>query len=77
MLLLSVIVGAVTGFAGMYVSYYADIASGATITLVATALFAAAYARALVQGRLGRRAAAAESHPAVLAGPALSEVEVH
>jgi len=78
MLVLSVVVGAATGFAGMYVSYYADIASGATITLVATALFAAAYVRALVQGRLGKRAAAAEARPAVLPGPTvLSEAEVH
>ena len=33
------ILGAATGFTGMYASYYLDIASGATITLTATLIF--------------------------------------
>src|SRR2546421_6219858 len=43
MLCLSAGIGVVTGFAGMYISYYGDIASGATITLAGAAVFAAVY----------------------------------
>jgi manganese/iron transport system permease protein/iron/zinc/copper transport system permease protein len=43
MLGLSVMVGALTGFIGMYVSNWLDIASGATITLAASALFVVVY----------------------------------
>lgn len=43
MLGLSVLVGTLSGLGGMYVSYYADIASGATITLTGTAVFALVY----------------------------------
>src|SRR5437870_8797488 len=39
MLVLSTIVGAGCGFAGMYTSFYLDVASGSTIVLVAAALF--------------------------------------
>ena len=39
MLFISTGVGAACGFAGMYVSYYVDAASGPTIVLVAAALF--------------------------------------
>jgi manganese/iron transport system permease protein/iron/zinc/copper transport system permease protein len=52
MLVLSVVVGAVCGFGGMYVSYYGDIASGATITLFAAAVFAVVYITTLIRGRL-------------------------
>lgn len=51
MLGLSVVVGAGCGFGGMYVSYHADIASGATITLTATAVFAVAYLVGLFRSR--------------------------
>jgi ABC-type Mn2+/Zn2+ transport system permease subunit len=37
---MAVAIGAASGVGGMYVSFYADIASGATITLTASALFA-------------------------------------
>jgi manganese/iron transport system permease protein/iron/zinc/copper transport system permease protein len=43
MLLWSPAVGAACGLAGMYVSWYADVPSGAAITLVGTAVFAVAY----------------------------------
>ena len=62
MLGLSVVVGALCGFAGMYVSYYGDIASGATITLVAAALFVVVYLAALARGRTGRTLARVEVH---------------
>lgn len=39
MLVISTCVGALCGFAGMYVSFYFDVASGSTIVLVAAALF--------------------------------------
>jgi manganese/iron transport system permease protein len=58
MLGLSVLIGALTGFGGMYVSYYGDIASGATITLTGAAIFVAAYLVGVVRGRAGRRALA-------------------
>ncbi|HEX8771280.1 MAG TPA: metal ABC transporter permease [Acidimicrobiales bacterium] len=49
MLALSTLVGAVSGFAGMYVSYHLDIASGATITLTGAAVFAVVYLVALAR----------------------------
>ena len=58
MLGVAAVVGVVAGVAGMYVSWYADVASGATITLTAAALFAGVYLRSLLQGRSGRRLAA-------------------
>ncbi|HSJ92053.1 MAG TPA: metal ABC transporter permease [Ilumatobacter sp.] len=43
MLWLSPLLGAVFGFAGMYASWYADVPSGAVITLVGTAVFGAVW----------------------------------
>jgi ABC-type Mn2+/Zn2+ transport system permease subunit len=51
MLVLSTVVGAACGFAGMYVSFYFDVASGATIVLVAAAVFAVVYAWTALLGR--------------------------
>jgi ABC-type Mn2+/Zn2+ transport system permease subunit len=45
MLAKSTLLGATTGFVGMYASYYLDIASGATITLTATLIFVLALLR--------------------------------
>ncbi len=39
MILLSTLLGAATGFAGMYISYYIDIASGASIVLLQATIF--------------------------------------
>jgi ABC-type Mn2+/Zn2+ transport system permease subunit len=39
MTLLSVAIGAASGVLGMYISYYADVASGATIVLLQSAIF--------------------------------------
>lgn len=55
MMLLSVAIGAMTGLAGMYVSYFADVASGATIVLVQTAVFVVALAAAWIQQRTRTR----------------------
>jgi ABC-type Mn2+/Zn2+ transport system permease subunit len=64
MLWLSVLIGAVCGFAGMYLSYHLDVSSGATIVLVGGAAFGAVFA---VTGPRGlRRAAGLDEHgPAV------------
>ncbi len=39
MLLFSTLFGALTGFAGMYLSFYVDVSSGATVVLLQAALF--------------------------------------
>ncbi|MEO8475730.1 MAG: metal ABC transporter permease [Actinomycetota bacterium] len=51
MLLISVGVGASLGFVGVYLSYYLDVSSGATVVLTGASLFAAAYAWSAVKGR--------------------------
>ena len=53
MLAIATIVGAISGFVGMNLSYHLDIASGPVIVLVSTTFFLAAYASG---GRLRRRA---------------------
>ncbi len=60
MLWLSTLIGALAGGIGMYVSYFADISSGATIVLVGTAAFLVAYA---VTGRQSRRRLAPTTAP--------------
>ena len=44
MTLISTLLGAGTGFAGLYASYFFDVASGAAIVLLSAALFIVAYA---------------------------------
>lgn len=66
MLLLSAAIGALSGIAGLYLSYYWSIASGAAVVLVATAVFFVVWAavnlqrpvRAAVRRRLHRPAPA-------------------
>ncbi len=55
MMLLSTVIGAITGLFGMYLSYYVDIASGATIVLLQATLFSTALASAAVRQRVQRR----------------------
>ena len=52
MLLLSTGIGAVCGFAGIYLSYFVDVSSGATIVLVEAAVFAIAMAYSTARSRL-------------------------
>jgi ABC-type Mn2+/Zn2+ transport system permease subunit len=63
MMLASAAIGVLSAFGGLYLSYYADVASGAAIVLVATALFLPAYALAptieAVRSRQGPGARAA------------------
>ena len=63
MLWMSPLLGAGIGFVGMYVSWYAEIPSGATITLVGTAAFAIAYLGADVARR--RAVAGLDDHAAL------------
>jgi manganese/iron transport system permease protein/iron/zinc/copper transport system permease protein len=51
MLVLSTLVGAACGFAGMYVSFYFDVASGSTIVLVAAAVFALVFGFTAITAR--------------------------
>lgn len=55
MLWLSVLVGGLSGFAGMYLSWYLNISSGATIVLVAAAVFVVVYAISGARRRLPQR----------------------
>ena len=58
MMAVSAAVGAVSSVAGLYVSYYLDVASGAAVVLIATAAFLVAFVAAPGRGVLARRAAA-------------------
>ena len=55
MIVLSIVIGAASGLLGMYVSYFADIASGATIVLLQAMLFAVVLAVTSWQKRAARR----------------------
>jgi ABC-type Mn2+/Zn2+ transport system permease subunit len=59
MMLLSALLGAVSSIAGLYLSYYLDVSSGAAVVLVATGLFLLTYLfaprRGLVQRLVLRR----------------------
>lgn len=61
MLWLSTLVGALCGLVGIYLSYFLDIASGATIVLVASVLFVAVYGGVSMRQRLSGRAARQEA----------------
>lgn len=52
MTMLSVIIGAVCGFVGIYVSYYVDVASGASIVLTAAVAFMLAMVWSALRNRL-------------------------
>lgn len=57
LILLSTLLGAATGFVGIYLSFYIDVASGATIVLLQAALFCAALAWSSLQRRAAQRLA--------------------
>lgn len=54
MMVLAAGLGAVSAVAGLYISYYADVASGAAVVLTATALFFAAFLFAPQRGAVWR-----------------------
>jgi manganese/iron transport system permease protein/iron/zinc/copper transport system permease protein len=51
MVLISTVTGALSGLVGIYVSWYADVSSGATVVLVGAAAFMAALAWSSYRGR--------------------------
>lgn len=53
--LLSTVIGALTGFGGIYLSYYIDVASGATIVLAQATLFVAVLAIMAMRKRVQQR----------------------
>ncbi len=55
MILLSTLIGALTGLTGMYFSYYVDVASGATIVLLQATLFGLVLTVTSLQKRAARR----------------------
>jgi ABC-type Mn2+/Zn2+ transport system permease subunit len=55
MIALSTLLGALTGLFGMYLSYYVDVASGATIVLLQAALFVLVLVITSLQRRAARR----------------------
>lgn len=63
MLALSVFIGAVSGFAGMYSSFVFDIASGATIVLFGAALFTVTLAFTSLRRHLTLRRSRLSAHP--------------
>ena len=57
MVILSTLIGMLTNLIGMYLSYYIDVASGATIVLVQATVFGLSLLVSLVQKRAARRLA--------------------
>jgi len=70
MIVLSTIIGAVSGVLGMYVSYWADVSSGATIVLLEAAIFGLVYAATAI-GRT--RTSWAEGRIAVQSGDRIAD----
>jgi manganese/iron transport system permease protein/iron/zinc/copper transport system permease protein len=64
-LALSTLIGGISGLAGMYLSYYVDISSGASIVLFAAGLFAAAMLYSTVRERIDVARGAARRRLAV------------
>jgi len=58
MMLVAAAIGAACSVAGLYLSYYLNVASGAAVVLTATVLFLATFIAAPRRGMLARRAAA-------------------
>ena len=55
MITLSTLLGALTGLFGMYLSYYVDVASGATIVLLQAGMFVLVLVITSLQRRAARR----------------------
>ncbi len=58
MMAVAALIGAASGVAGLYLSYYLDVASGAAVVLTATAVFVVAFLVAPRRGLLWRGAMA-------------------
>ncbi|MCH7906492.1 MAG: metal ABC transporter permease [Chloroflexi bacterium] len=57
MMVLSPLIGAAAGALGIYLSWFIDVSSGASVVLVATGFFVVSLAYASARDRLLRRAA--------------------
>ena len=66
MMLISAVLGAASGFTGIYLSFYLNVASGAAVVLVATGLFGAVYLLHPHGGLLRDLATASEQRRAVM-----------
>ena len=55
MMMVAALIGAVASISGLYLSYYINIASGAAVVLVATALFTVVFLFAPERGVVWRR----------------------
>lgn len=71
MLVLSTVVGAICGGAGMYISYYVNIASGAAIVLVMAAVFVVVFGITAIIARRRLQGLESEGVPELAAGPAV------
>jgi ABC transporter family protein len=60
---LAIVVGVLSSVAGLYLSFWLDVASGATIVLVQTGIFLVVLAVSPRTGLLGRRSRATEPVP--------------
>lgn len=65
MIVLGALIGAAAGVVGYYISFHVGTASGATIVLLATAVFLVAFVASPVHGLLGRRLRRHPDHAAV------------
>jgi ABC-type Mn2+/Zn2+ transport system permease subunit len=76
-LLLSTFIGSATGIAGIYVSYYEDLASGATIVLISAGLFVLAMAYSILRPYLPawRSGESPSDYPSPIALP--RDIDVH
>jgi manganese/iron transport system permease protein/iron/zinc/copper transport system permease protein len=63
LLVIATIIGALCGTAGMYLSFYIDVASGATIVLIAAAVFVLVITATLVQQRRRGLTAGMDTRP--------------
>ncbi len=78
MLIISTLLGAFIGCAGMFVSFELDIASGAAIVLLGTAIFTAVYVVTGAKNWWGhRRQIAIQTRPAIEFQPAGSAARTH
>jgi ABC-type Mn2+/Zn2+ transport system permease subunit len=74
MMALAAAIGAVSSVTGLYVSFYANIASGAAIVLMATGFFLLAFLFAPERGLLGRALRARRGVPAPAQADEVEEV---
>lgn len=77
MVAISVVVGALGGFAGIWISYYIDVASGASIVLLLSGCFGAAMLFASVRDRLANVSMSGRSLAGAASSLARREPEVH